>query len=73
MGRLFGLCVIVLGLWAAAEMYTNGLSNAFGGVLASSHTARNTASASRRAANAFQRAYDTSEQRVDRLLEQQPE
>ena len=71
MRRLFGLCVIALGIWAAAEMYEKGSSNAFGGILVSSDTARNTGTSARRAADAFQRAYDTSEQRVDRLLAKQ--
>ena len=34
MGRLFGIIVIVAGLWAAAEIYNEGTANAFGGVLA---------------------------------------
>ena len=73
MGRLFGLCLIVLGIWAAAEIYTKGFGKAFDGALASSYTTRDAGTASRRAAGAFQRAYDTSEQRVDRILERQPE
>jgi len=34
MGKLFGIVVIVFGLWAAAEVYNEGTANAFGGVLA---------------------------------------
>ena len=33
MGRLFGIIVIVAGLWAAAEIYNEGTANAFGGAL----------------------------------------
>jgi len=34
MGKLFGAVVIVFGLWAAAEIYNEGTTNAFGGLLA---------------------------------------
>ncbi len=34
MGKLFGVVVIVFGLWAAAEIYNEGTANAFGGMLA---------------------------------------
>jgi hypothetical protein len=34
MGRLLGLIAIVLGVWAAAEIYTKGFDSAFGGALA---------------------------------------
>ena len=33
MGKLFGIVVIVVGLWAAAEIYNEGSANAFGGAL----------------------------------------
>lgn len=68
MGRLLALCLIVLGIWAASEIYTKGLDNAFGGLLGSSRTVQDAETASRRAANAFQRAYDSSEVRADRAL-----
>jgi hypothetical protein len=34
MGKLFGIVVIVVGLWAGAEIYTEGTANAFDGALA---------------------------------------
>jgi len=34
MGRLLGLIAIVLGVWAAAELYTKGFDSAFGGAFA---------------------------------------
>ena len=34
MGKLFGIVVIVVGLWAGAEIYNEGTANAFGGALA---------------------------------------
>ncbi len=33
MGKLFGIIVIVVGLWAGAEIYNEGAANAFGGAL----------------------------------------
>ena len=34
MGRLFGIVAILAGIWAAAQIYTQGLDSAFGGALA---------------------------------------
>jgi hypothetical protein len=34
MGRLFGLIAMLMGIWAAAEVYTKGFASAFGGALA---------------------------------------
>jgi len=34
MGRLVGLVLMVLGVWAAAEIHSKGLDGAFGGALA---------------------------------------
>jgi hypothetical protein len=34
MARIFGILLIVLGLWAGSEIYTKGAANAFGGALA---------------------------------------
>ena len=33
MGKLFGIVVIVVGLWAGAEIYNEGTANAFDGAL----------------------------------------
>jgi len=33
MGKLFGIVVIVAGLWAGAEIYNEGSANAFDGAL----------------------------------------
>jgi hypothetical protein len=35
MGRIFGLLLGVLGIWAAAEVYLHGTAGAFGGAFAS--------------------------------------
>jgi hypothetical protein len=34
LGRLFGLVLLVLGVWAGAEVFSNGFDGAFGGMLA---------------------------------------
>jgi hypothetical protein len=34
MGRIFGLLMLVIGVWVAAEVYTEGVAGAFGGRLA---------------------------------------
>lgn len=34
MGRIFGLLMIVAGMYLGAEIYTKGIDHAFGGVLA---------------------------------------
>jgi len=70
MGRIIGMTLIVLAVWAAAEMYSEGLDGAFGGVLASGHEPSSDSSTSDRSADAFQRAYNKSEERVEKLLEQ---
>lgn len=33
MGKLFGIVLLVLGVWAAVEIYTKGSDQAFGGAL----------------------------------------
>ena len=73
-GRLLGLALILLCVWTGAEVYTKGASGAFGGLFAS-WSAEVAAPADRstpdRAADAFQRAWNTSEARVDRALERE--
>jgi hypothetical protein len=34
LGRLFGLVLLVLAIWAGAEIFNNGFDGAFGGALA---------------------------------------
>jgi hypothetical protein len=67
MGRIFALAFIILAIWAGAEVYTYGVGGAFGGLF-SSFEAPADRSTPDRAADAFQRAYNTSEERVDRQL-----
>lgn len=69
MGRILALALVVLAIWAGAEVYTKGVGGAFGGLL-SSFEAPADRSTPDRAADAFQRAYNSSEARVDRQLEE---
>jgi hypothetical protein len=69
MGRIFALALLVLAVWAGAEVYTKGVGGAFGGLLSSFETPADR-TAPDRAADAFQRAWNTSEKRVARQLEE---
>lgn len=46
MSKLFGLVVIVLSVWVAAEVFNKGLEGAFGGILAGGSGESATAEAS---------------------------
>jgi hypothetical protein len=70
MSRLISMSLIVLAVWFAAEVYSKGVDGAFGGVLSSGTEVRTDSSTTDRTADAFQRAYNKSESRVDRQLEQ---
>ncbi len=71
MGRLLTILLMVLALWIGVEVYTEVLHGAFGGLFGSAFEAPADRSTPDRAADAFQRAYNTSEERVDRALEEQ--
>ncbi len=74
MGRIFGLLMIVGLVWIGLEIYSEGVENAFGGILASGSADDSTAgrrlSAPERAGRALQRAHEERAQRFDRLVEQ---
>jgi len=69
MGRLFALALVVLAIWAGSEIYTKGIGGAFGGLFASFEAPADRSTPDR-AADAFQRAYNTSEARVEHQLEE---
>ncbi len=71
MGRLFAIIMIVSAIWLGAEVYTKGVDGAFGGFFASAFEAPANRSTPDRAADAFQRAYNKSADRVDQMLERQ--
>ncbi len=73
MGKLFVIVLIVIAIWVGLTVYTQGTDQAFGGLFArfsgsSTLDAPATRSTPHRAGDAFQRAYDESEDRVDRAL-----
>ncbi len=78
MGKVFGILAIVIGAWVGLTVYLEGVDHAFGGAFGffASEPAgvAEDESAGRpvtdRAAHAFQRAWDKSEDRVDDALDQ---
>ncbi len=72
MGRLFGIVLIVLGVWVGAEVFSKGVHGAFGGRLAplagAEPEAEPAAPTTERAAQAVERAYDQAEGRLERAL-----
>jgi len=71
--RIAGLVFIVVFIWVAVTVYTEGVDRAFGGLFSGFSSGTLDAPANRptsdRAADAFQRAYDTSTRRVESQLE----
>jgi hypothetical protein len=73
MGKLLAIVLIVIAIWVGLTVYTEGTDQAFGGLFARSSgsstlDAPETRSTPRRVGDAVQRAYDESEDRVDRAL-----
>jgi hypothetical protein len=71
MGRLFGVLLIVVGIWVGIEVYTKGTQNALGGLFAGGSAqaeARDPRTVPQRAGDAVQSAHDVAEQRRSRLL-----
>lgn len=77
MRKVIAACLLVLAVWVGAEIYSKGVDGALGGLFVggldeslAEMKAPADHSTSDRSLAAFQRAYNTSEKRVDRLLEQ---
>ena len=73
MGKIFGMLLIVGGIWVGLELYMNGPSGAFGGSMASilggdSAHAEQSDPTPERAGGSVDRAHRDSEQRFDRML-----
>jgi hypothetical protein len=74
MGKMFGILVIIVGLWAGSEIYTKGASNAFGGILttlgfeAEAPDSAEPQSVPRRAGSKVSRAHAESDARRNRML-----
>ncbi len=72
MAKVFGILLIVLGIWVGLEIMTNGSDGAFGGLLAKTgmvDAETPPAPPTQRAANAVDEAYRAGENRVDRQLD----
>lgn len=63
--QLFGITLLAIAAFAGFELYTKGVDGAFDGTLVSSEPVTR----SRRAAGAFQRAWDSTGNRTERALE----
>ena len=72
MGRIFGLLLGVLGIWAASEVYLHGTDGAFGGAFAriagESATEQDRRSLGLRVGDAVGRARDEADARRERML-----
>lgn len=66
--------LVIVGVWTLSEVHQHGVAGAFGGVLGNVSSGLDApasqATTSDRTADAFQRAYNKSESRVDHLLDQ---
>ena len=67
MSRLLGLALFVFALWVSAELYTNGSSGSVGSAVAPA--AEGPLARSKHAAAAFERAYESSADRVDAIMD----
>jgi len=72
MSRIFGLLLVVIGIWAATEVYLHGTVGAFGGTFAGSAdesaVGQDGRSLGLRVGEAVGDAYDEGEARRERLL-----
>ncbi len=72
MAKVFGILLIVLGVWVGLEVMNHGSAGAFGGLLAKTglvDDSQDPAPVTQRAAGAIDDAYRAGESRVDRQLE----
>jgi hypothetical protein len=77
MAKVLAVVLMVIAIWVAVTVVTEGSDRAFGGLFAgssSSSTAEgaDVRSARERAGDALQRAYQESEDRVDRAVGEAP-
>ena len=78
MGKIFGILLVVVGIWLGLEVYQNGMQGAFGGALASldgyidgyvdEQAARDPRPVTQRAGDAVERAHAEAEARLNRML-----
>jgi hypothetical protein len=74
MAKIFGILMIVLGIWAGGQIYTKGAANAFGGALVTLGLAEEAPepeepqSVGRRAGSKVGRAHAEADARRNRML-----
>jgi hypothetical protein len=74
MAKVFGILLIILGLWVGSEIYTKGAANAFGGALVAlgfedeAPDSAEPQSIGQRAGSKVGRAHAESEARRERML-----
>jgi hypothetical protein len=74
MAKIFGILLVVVGIWLGLEVYQNGMQGAFGGALASlgdpvdEDAVRDPRSLPQRAGAAAERAHAEAEARLERML-----
>lgn len=74
MGKVFGVLVIVVGIWVGLEVYTEGVRGAFGGAFAALAPAEEGAPpeehrwAGERAGDSVSRAHEEASERRERQL-----
>jgi len=73
MAKVFGILLIVVGIWLGIEVMNHGMGGAFGGLFAKLGVAEapapeQAATVGQRAGGAFDRAYRESEDRLTRQL-----
>jgi hypothetical protein len=80
--KLFGILLVVIGVWVGMTVYLEGVDHAFGGVFAAfagddedgfDGPDEPEPPVTRRAGDAFQRAYNRSVDRVDEALAEPPQ
>jgi len=73
---MFGILLVVVGIWLGLEVYQNGIDGAFGGALASlgrsadEQAASHPRSVPQRAGDAVRRSHSEAQARLDRMLEE---
>ena len=71
MGKIYGILLIVVGVWVGMAIFTEGIDNAFGGLfsrLAPSTEARDPRPPMQRIRERVQGVHDARAERIDRLV-----
>ncbi len=71
MGKIYGIVLLVVGIWVGMTIYTEGLDNAFGGVfskLGGESVGRDVRPPTERIRERVQSAADERTERIERLV-----